>query len=36
MGNYRTYDEARSKMLEVRKMGYESATVVKGKITVYQ
>lgn len=36
LGNYRTYDEARSKMLEVRKMGYESATVVKGKITVYQ
>ena len=36
LGNYRTYDEAHSKMLEVRKMGYESATVVKGKITVYQ
>ena len=34
MGNYRTYQEAREKMLEVRKMGYESATVVKGKITV--
>lgn len=34
MGNYRTYAEAREKMLEVRKMGYESATVVKGKITL--
>ena len=36
LGNYRTYDEAHEKMLEVRKMGYESATVVKGKITVTQ
>jgi hypothetical protein len=34
LGNYRTYEEAHEKMLEVRKMGYESATVVKGKITV--
>jgi hypothetical protein len=34
LGNYRTYQEAREKMLEVRKMGYESATVVKGKITL--
>ena len=36
LGNSRTYEEAHEKMLEVRKMGYESATVVKGKITVAQ
>jgi hypothetical protein len=36
LGNYRTYEEAHEKMLEIRKMGYESATVVKGKITVTQ
>lgn len=34
LGNYRTYEEAHEKMLEVRKMGYDAATVVKGKITV--
>ena len=34
LGNYLTYENAHEKMLEVRKMGYESATVVKGKITV--
>ena len=34
MGNYRTYEEAHEKMLEVRKLGYSTATIVKGKITV--
>lgn len=34
LGNYRTYEEAHEKMLEVRKLGYDAATVVKGKITV--
>ena len=34
LGNYRTYEEAHEKMLEVRKLGYNSATIVKGKITV--
>ncbi len=34
LGNYRTYDEAHEKLLEVRKMGYEAATIVKGKITL--
>jgi hypothetical protein len=36
MGNYRTYEEAHEKMLEVRKMGYDAATIVKGKITLSQ
>ena len=36
LGNYRTYNEAHEKMLEVRKLGYESATVVKGKILLPQ
>ena len=35
VGNYRTYEEAHEKMLAIRKMGYESATIVKGKIIVY-
>ena len=35
VGNYRTYEEAHDKMMEIRKMGYESATIVKGKIIVY-
>lgn len=34
LGNYRTYEEAHEKMEEVRKLGYSSATIVKGKITV--
>ena len=34
LGNYRTYEEAHEKMLEVRKLGYSTATIVKGKITV--
>ena len=36
LGNYRTYEEAHEKLLEVRKMGYEAATIVKGKITLPQ
>ena len=36
VGNYRTYEEAREVLLSVRKQGYESATIVKGKIVVYQ
>lgn len=35
VGNYRTYEEAHEKMVTIRKMGYESATIVKGKIIVY-
>lgn len=35
VGNYRTYEEAHQKMVEIRKMGYETATIVKGKIIVY-
>lgn len=35
VGNYRTYEEAREKMLLIRKLGYETATIVKGKIIVY-
>ena len=35
VGNYRTYEEAHEKMMAIRKMGYESATIVKGKIIVY-
>ncbi len=35
VGNYRTYEEAHEKMVIIRKMGYESATIVKGKIIVY-
>lgn len=34
VGNYRTYEEARAVLIEVRKQGYESATIVKGKIVV--
>ena len=32
MGNYRTIEEARAKLTEVRQLGYTSATIVKGKI----
>ncbi len=35
VGNYQTYEEAHEMMLNIRKMGYESATIVKGKIIVY-
>jgi len=34
MGNYRTYEEAHQILNTVKKMGYKSAIIVKGKITV--
>ena len=34
MGNYRTYEEAHQMLQEVKKMGFTSATIVKGKISV--
>ena len=34
MGNYRTYEEAHEVLTRVKNCGYESAIVVKGKITV--
>lgn len=34
VGNYRTYEEAHQMLLKVKEMGYEKATIVKGKITV--
>lgn len=34
MGNYRTYEEAHQMLNAVKKLGYQSAIIVKGKITV--
>ena len=34
MGNYRTYEEAHQVLNAVKKLGYNSAIIVKGKITV--
>ena len=34
MGNYRTYEEASEMLRSVKKLGYQSAIIVKGKITV--
>ena len=34
MGNYRTYEEASEILRAVKKLGYSSAIIVKGKITV--
>ena len=34
MGNYRTYEEAHQTLNAVKKLGYKSAIIVKGKITV--
>ena len=34
VGNYRTYEEAHEMLLNIRKLGYKSASIVKGKITV--
>ena len=34
MGNYRTYEEAHEVLTRVKNLGYESAIIVKGKITV--
>ncbi len=35
MGNYRTYEEAHDILTKVKSLGYPSAVIVKGKITVY-
>ncbi|MBR3110913.1 MAG: SPOR domain-containing protein [Prevotella sp.] len=35
MGNYRTYEEAHDILTRVKSLGYPSAVIVKGKITVY-
>ena len=35
IGNYRTYEEAHDILRQVKQMGYPSAVIVKGKITVY-
>jgi len=34
MGNYRTIEEATEVLRAVKKLGYQSAIIVKGKITV--
>jgi hypothetical protein len=34
MGNYRNYEEAHHSLQEVKKLGFNAATIVKGKITV--
>lgn len=34
MGNYRTYEEAHQQLQEVKRLGYNAATIVKGKITL--
>ena len=34
IGNYRTYEEAHQMLQEVKSLGYTSATIVKGKISV--
>ena len=34
VGNYRTYEEAHQMLSSLRKLGYNQATIVKGKITV--
>ena len=36
IGNYLTYEEAHERMLEIRKLGYPAATIVKGKIIATQ
>ena len=35
MGNYRTYEEAHDVLTRVKSLGYPSAVIVKGKITVF-
>lgn len=34
VGNYRTYEEAHRMLLEIRRLGYKQASIVKGKISV--
>lgn len=36
VGNYRTYAEANNMLSAIKKMGYKGATIVKGKITVFE
>lgn len=36
VGNYRTYAEASTMLKAIKAMGYKSATIVKGKITVFE
>lgn len=36
VGNYRSYSEASHMLTAIKKMGYKGATVVKGKITVFE
>ncbi len=36
VGNYRSYAEAERMLSSVKKMGYKGATIVKGKITVFE
>ena len=36
VGNFRTYEEAHQLLTSIRKMGYNAATVIKDKITVYR
>lgn len=36
VGNYRTYGEASKMLKAIKAMGYKSATIVKGKITVFE
>jgi len=35
VGNFRTYEEAHQVLNSVKKMGYNAATIIKDKITVY-
>lgn len=34
VGNYRSYEEAHRMLVEIRKLGYKGASIVKGKISV--
>ena len=34
VGNYRTYEEAHQMLIQLRNLGYNQASIVKGKITV--
>jgi hypothetical protein len=34
VGNYRTYEEAHQMLVQLRNLGYNQASIVKGKITV--
>ena len=34
IGNYRTYEEAHNMLQEVKRLGYDAATIVKGRISV--